>query len=80
MAVKPRIAYGELRWMEAFEKLKGLPAGTTLTDGYDEYEFSHALDDPHPPSLWLRVRHGNKRQTRIVRKGDVLILTLRPLR
>ena len=75
---KPCIPYGELRWYEAFERLKKLPQGTKLTGGGVVYELDYCLDEPHPASLWLKYRENGKQKTRPVRKGDVLILELQP--
>lgn len=62
----PRIAYADLAWMSAFEKVKKLGAGAALGD----FKVIYANDDPP----WVQVK--SKAGKRMVRKGDALIFDL----
>jgi hypothetical protein len=70
--MKPRVSLSTYQWLQAFERMKSLPAGTKL----GEFTFSHVLDDPHPPSVWLTHRVNKKLQHRGIRLGDPLIFDL----
>ena len=73
--MKPQISYAEFQqareqWMSAFEKIKALPEGTTLS----KYELAWVHEDPH----WVQLayREDGKRLKRMVRRGDVLLIEL----
>ena len=76
MTDKPRILLADYQWLMAFEKFKGLPRGTRLEAEGLPFKFSHDLDDPHPPSLWLTYRQDKKQHEAIIRKGDKVIFEL----
>jgi len=68
--MKQRIAYTDLAWAVAFARIKveneRLPNGVT----YDGWKILWIHDDPP----WILL--GKKRQRRMVRKGDPLLLEL----
>ena len=65
-ADKPKISYGEFRWMQAFEKIKALGEGSNVGG----WEIFWIHEDPH----WVQLK--GKDGKRMVRKGDVLLIEL----
>lgn len=74
---KPRVPFAELAWVCAFNRLKALPRGTKLYARGIEFKLDGFLDDPHPPSLWLKYRENRKQHDYIVRRGDPLMIELK---
>jgi hypothetical protein len=73
MSDKPRIAYSDLRWVVAFARIE---EGQKLRAGGIEYRVSWKHTDP----AWVELTHrtGKTLSRKIVRKGDPLLLELRP--
>lgn len=72
-ADKPRITYGELRWFQAFEKVIAKGVGARVSAGGVEYRIAHW--NPDPELAWVQLRLKDK-TTRMVRRGDVLMIEL----
>ena len=70
--MKPRVSLSTYQWLQAFERVKALPEGTML----GAYELDFVLDDPHPPSVWLKYRADKKLQRKGIRLGDPLLIEL----
>lgn len=66
--LKPRVAFADLAWMSAFEKVKQLGEGATVGD----YKIVWIYDDP--PITWLQVKIGKVKK--IIRKGAAGIFDL----
>jgi hypothetical protein len=73
-ADKPRIPYGEIRWYEAFTKIKALGPHAKVTAHGIQYIVNWVNDDP--AWIQLRYRENGKMKFRMVRRGDVLMLEL----
>ena len=71
-SAKPHVSLNTFLWLQAFERVKALPAGTTL----GAYELDFVLDDPHPLSVWLKYRADKKLQRKGIRLGDPLLIEL----
>ena len=71
--MKPKIAYADLAWAAAFARIE---EGQRFTVNGIEYRVTWKHEDPD----WVEInyRAGKKQQRRIVRKGDPLLLELRP--
>lgn len=72
-AVKPKISYSDLAWAAAFARIE---EGQKLSAGGIEYRVSWKHIDPDWVELTFRA--DKKQESKIVRKGDPLLLELRP--
>jgi hypothetical protein len=73
MSDKPRVNFKELAWAFAFAHIR---KGQKLHAGGVEYLVAWKHFDPD----WVQLtyREGKKKEERVVRKGDPLLLELRP--
>ena len=73
---KPRISYGELAWHEAFKRVTVLGVRARLYDSHGtKYTLKHWNPDPENAFAIFRLKDKSER---IVRRGDVLMLELKP--
>lgn len=75
-ALKWSDIFGRDLWLEQFNRLKDLPAGTKLYRGTEEFEIVHVWDEPHPKRLELSFREGHAVKPYQCRRGDSLIFEL----
>jgi hypothetical protein len=73
MSDKPRVSYTDLAWATAFARIE---EGTYLTAHNTKYWVNWKHADPDWVELTFRA--GKKQESKIVRKGDPLLLELRP--
>lgn len=79
--MKPKIAFGDLKWREAYERFRAAAIGSKYRYAGLTFQLAYveAPDDPHPPRLEFTYR-ANGKQTRFVcSKGDMRLLDFQPL-
>lgn len=80
--MKPSVSYSdfaEQRWREAFNRIKSAGEGAKFNLLGIEVELDFVLDDPHPPSLWLKWRDDEgKLQRGGMRRGNPMLLEMKP--
>ena len=75
-SVKPRISYADLRWQEAFKRVISLGVRARFYDAAgNKYTLKHWNPDPENAFAIFRMKDKSER---IVRRGDVLMLELKP--
>lgn len=72
MSDKPRVSYSDLAWAAAFARIE---EGQKLSSGGVNYLVS--WKHTYPDWVELTYRAGKKQESRMVRKGDPLLLELR---
>ena len=74
--MKPSIPFGELNWFEAFNRVTTLGVRARVYDSHGtKYTLKHWNPDPENAFAIFRLKDKSER---IVRRGDVLMLELKP--
>ena len=73
--MKPRIPFAELAWFEAFNRVIAQGVGAKFTANGEDYRLTHW--NPDEEYAWV-VLTDKRKEKRVVRRGDVLMLELAP--